>query len=80
MARLPRLYLSGCAQHIIQRGNNRESCFFEDAEKRSGVRSFCATLSQATYNLISPLSFQYGQHFYTYLVSYGERIRKATIN
>ncbi|MCW8839478.1 MAG: transposase, partial [Gammaproteobacteria bacterium] len=25
MARLPRLYLPGCAQHVIQRGNNREA-------------------------------------------------------
>lgn len=32
MARLPRLYLSGCAQHIIQRGNNREACFYDEAD------------------------------------------------
>ena len=35
MARLPRLYLSGCAQHIIQRGNNRELCFFDDADNKA---------------------------------------------
>lgn len=29
MARLPRLYAPGCAQHIIQRGNNRQACFFD---------------------------------------------------
>lgn len=28
MARLPRLYLPGCVQHVIQRGNNREACFY----------------------------------------------------
>lgn len=27
MARLPRLYMPGCSQHAIQRGNNREACF-----------------------------------------------------
>ena len=27
MSRLPRLYLLGCAQHVIQRGNNRAACF-----------------------------------------------------
>jgi putative transposase len=27
MARLPRLYFPGCAQHVIQRGNNRMACF-----------------------------------------------------
>ena len=28
MARSPRLYVSGCSQHVIQRGNNREACFY----------------------------------------------------
>ena len=32
MARMPRLFLEGCAQHIIQRGNNRSVCFFCDAD------------------------------------------------
>lgn len=32
MARLPRLYVAGCAQHIIQRGNNRSVCFFEQTD------------------------------------------------
>lgn len=32
MARLSRLYLPGCAQHIIQRGNNREACFYDEAD------------------------------------------------
>lgn len=32
MARLPRLYIEGCAQHIIQRGNNRDACFYRDAD------------------------------------------------
>ena len=35
MARLPRLYLPGCAQHIIQRGNNREACFYEEADYKA---------------------------------------------
>jgi len=29
---LPRLYLPGCAQHVIQRGNNREVCFYDEAD------------------------------------------------
>ena len=32
MARMPRLYVEGCAQHIIQRGNNRTVCFYCDAD------------------------------------------------
>ncbi|WOD12627.1 hypothetical protein RPW65_07225 [Pseudomonas sp. NyZ704] len=32
MARLPRLYFPGCAQHVIQRGNNREACFYSEAD------------------------------------------------
>ena len=30
MARLPRLYFPDCPLHIIQRGNNREACFFDE--------------------------------------------------
>ena len=32
MARLPRLNLPGVPQHVIQRGNNREVCFFADKD------------------------------------------------
>ncbi len=32
MARLPRPYLPGCAQHIIQRGNNRAACFYDGTD------------------------------------------------
>ncbi len=32
MARLPRLDLPGIAQHIIQRGNDRQACFADDAD------------------------------------------------
>jgi putative transposase len=30
MPRKPRMYMSGVPTHIIQRGNNREACFFSD--------------------------------------------------
>lgn len=29
---MPRLFVEGCSQHIIQRGNNRSVCFFSDAD------------------------------------------------
>jgi putative transposase len=29
MARLPRLFVPGCAHHVIQRGNNRAACFHD---------------------------------------------------
>lgn len=32
MARLPRLYVPGCSHHIIQRGNNRHACFFDQRD------------------------------------------------
>ena len=32
MARLPRLSLPGIPQHIIQRGNNRQACFFTEED------------------------------------------------
>ena len=32
MARLPRLFINGVAQHIVQRGNNRQVCFASDQD------------------------------------------------
>jgi len=32
MARLPRLDFSGIAQHVVQRGNDRQACFADDAD------------------------------------------------
>ena len=32
MARLPRFTLPGVPQHIIQRGNNREPCFYAEED------------------------------------------------
>ncbi len=32
MARLPRFTILGIPQHIIQRGNNREACFYTDED------------------------------------------------
>ena len=32
MARLKRLYMQGCPQHIIQRGNNRSACFYSESD------------------------------------------------
>jgi len=30
MARLPRLSMAGVPQHVVQRGNNKQACFFSD--------------------------------------------------
>lgn len=35
MARLPRLFLPDCAQHVIQRGNNREACFYGEEDYKA---------------------------------------------
>jgi putative transposase len=43
MARLPRLYFPGCAHHVIQRGNNRETCFYDEA----GYKAYLSFLQQA---------------------------------
>lgn len=32
MARLPRIYIEGCSYHIVQRGNNREPCFYSEQD------------------------------------------------
>ena len=38
MARLPRLYVPGCANHLIQRGNNRQDCFVDSLDRRMYLR------------------------------------------
>lgn len=43
MARLPRLNLPGYAQHVIQRGNNREACFYGEAD----YKTYLAFLKEA---------------------------------
>ncbi|MGY6216962.1 transposase [Methylolobus aquaticus] len=35
MPRRPRVVLSGVPPHVIQRGNNRQACFFADDDYRS---------------------------------------------
>ena len=34
MSRRPRVALAGVPLHVIQRGNNRQACFFSDADYR----------------------------------------------
>ena len=34
MPRKPRMYLPGIPAHIVQRGNNREPCFFAEDDYR----------------------------------------------
>lgn len=35
MAGIPRLYFSRCVQHVIQRGNDGESCFYDEADYKA---------------------------------------------
>lgn len=44
MARKPRIDLPGVAQHVIQRGNDRQPCFFRDIDRRrylQDLRELC---------------------------------------
>ena len=38
MSRLPRPDVAGVSQHVVQRGNNRMPCFFDDADRRDYLR------------------------------------------
>ena len=54
MARLPRLYLAGYAQHIIQRGNNREACFYGQEDYKmylTFLRESCGKYHLAIHDL-----------------------------
>ncbi|MDB5433093.1 MAG: transposase [Caulobacter sp.] len=44
MPRRSRLVLAGEAHHIIQRGNNRQVFFFEDADRRVFLSMLCDAL------------------------------------
>ncbi len=46
MARLPRLYFPGCAHHLIQRVNNRQACFYDEAD----YKAYLSFLQQAASN------------------------------
>lgn len=39
MARLPRLNIPGIPQHVIQRGNNRQPCFYNDIDKSQFLKT-----------------------------------------
>lgn len=57
MARLPRLYLPGCAQHVIQRGNNREACFYAAAKYQVAIHAF-VLMTNHVHLLVTPQSEQ----------------------
>ena len=56
MGRRPRFVLPGVPQHIIQRGNNREPCFF-------------STEDYQTYlSLLAEVSIKYGCQIHAYVL------------
>ncbi len=69
MPRRPRLYLPGFPSHVIQRGNNRASCFFSDSDRvlylhwlaEAAARNGCAIhayvlMSNHVHILVTPSS------------------------
>lgn len=56
MPRRPRMYISGMPYHIVQRGNNREPCFFE-------VEDY-----QFYMELMRQLLPRYGVHLHAYVL------------
>ncbi len=49
MARLPRLYVPGCSHHIIQRGNNRDVCFFDEKDYAFYLQQLIENLGRAIW-------------------------------
>lgn len=60
MPRKPRFHLSGYPQHVIQRGNNREACFFDAAD----FRFYLASLGKACTR------FECSVHAYTLMTNH----------
>ncbi len=46
MARRPRIYILGVAHHVIQRGNNREACFYDESDYKSYLSHFLEVAHQ----------------------------------
>lgn len=46
MARQPRTDLAGIPQHVIQRGNKRERCFFKDDDRHHYLEWLCKAAEQ----------------------------------
>jgi len=46
MPRKPRIHLPGLPQHVIQRGNNREPCFYAEADYRYYLQTLGEALTQ----------------------------------
>jgi len=44
MPRQPRPDLAGVPQHVVQRGNDRQACFFEEIAKRGSECTFLTYL------------------------------------
>jgi REP-associated tyrosine transposase len=51
MPRRPRVHLDGVPLHIVQRGHNRQRCFFADADYRSYLRWLNEALAQCGCSL-----------------------------
>ena len=59
MARKPRFNLIGVPQHVIQRGNNREACFYAEEDYRFYLeekRGQIYLISSQLHEIISTLN------------------------
>ena len=53
MARLPRLYVPGCPQHVIQRGNARRAVFLDDADREAYLRWLAEVVREYRLELLA---------------------------
>lgn len=56
MPRRPRMYLPGLPYHLVQRGNNRNACFFEEEDREYYL------------NLLAPTAALYGVALHAYVL------------
>lgn len=67
MARQPRMDLAGVPQHLIQRGNNRQLCFFGDDDRRLYLK----WLSEAAQNCGAEIHAYVLMHNHVHLLATG---------
>ena len=58
MPRRPRVYLDGVLLHIVQRGHNREPCFFAGQDYRAYLDQPCQNSSRRREQPSRPLSVE----------------------
>jgi putative transposase len=72
MARLARLYVPGCPQHVIQRGNGRRAVFLDDADRTAYLGWLAAVVRDYRLELLAYVLME--NHVHLLVIPPGEGV------